>query len=83
MLLSFVVFFMSFYLAFFRSFHSLIVLLFVETLVLLVLMVLFILYVSWFTSLMFLLVAVCLGAYGVSLFVSVSRSKGVDYYLSF
>nr|YP_009050198.1 NADH dehydrogenase subunit 4L [Sancassania berlesei]YP_009498340.1 NADH dehydrogenase subunit 4L [Rhizoglyphus robini]AGZ63936.1 NADH dehydrogenase subunit 4L [Sancassania berlesei]AWX53539.1 NADH dehydrogenase subunit 4L [Rhizoglyphus robini] len=83
MVFCFFLFFVGFYVFYFSSFHSLIVLLFVEVLILGVLCFLFFMGYSWFFCLMFLLVAVCLGAYGVSLFVSLTRSKGVNYFLSF
>lgn len=83
MFVCFLVLLLGTYIFFLSSFHSLIVLLFVEFLVLGCLGLLFLSYFSWFFSLMFLLVAVCLGAYGVSLLVSTSRRKGSNYYLSF
>lgn len=75
--------FIGLYIFSFRSFHSLIFLLFVEVLVLSGIFFLLFNSYSWFILLIFLLVAVCLGAYGVSLLVSNSRRKRYTYFLSF
>lgn len=83
MLVLSVLFSLFFYLFFFTFFHSLIVLLFVEVFVLCGFLFLLFSSYSWFFVLVFLLVCVCVGAYGVRLFVSTRRRKGVDYFLSF
>nr|QZH55184.1 NADH dehydrogenase subunit 4L [Lardoglyphus konoi] len=68
---------------FFSSLHSLILMLLIEFMVLLVFYKVLGVYYNWVNCLMFLLVAVCVGAYGVSLLVSISRDKGGFYLLSF
>ena len=67
----------------FSSFHCLIILLIIEFFLINSIIVLFHNGFSFFCCLIFLLVGVCLGCYGVSLIVSVSRFKGVSYLLSF
>jgi hypothetical protein len=83
MLLGLFFIFLGLYIFSFSSFHSLIFLLFVEVLVLSSIFFLLLNFYSWFILLIFLLIAVCLGAYGVSLLVSNSRRKGFIYFLSF
>nr|UBQ34137.1 NADH dehydrogenase subunit 4L [Lepidoglyphus destructor] len=74
---------MVFLILLYSSSHFLIVLLVVEFMVLLVFFSFLLLSGSWFMSLMFLLVGVCMGAYGVCLLVSSSRSKGGLHLMSF
>nr|YP_010503026.1 NADH dehydrogenase subunit 4L [Thyreophagus entomophagus]UXD78888.1 NADH dehydrogenase subunit 4L [Thyreophagus entomophagus] len=74
---------LGFYVFFFSSLHSLTFLLFIEILVIVFLFVLFIFGYSWLFPVMFLLFSVCLGAYGVSVYVALSRSCGSSYFVSF
>jgi len=83
MILFVFLFIFSLYCVYYGSLHSIVFLLFIEILVLLVLSLFFFLSFSWFTGLMFILVAVCVGAYGVCLLVSLRRSKGGVYIFSF
>lgn len=81
MIFSFLCFFLFFYFIYISSFHSLILLMVVEFVVLFCFFFLVYLGVDYFSCLFFILVAVCLGAYGVSLLVSSSRSKSSFYFL--
>lgn len=82
-MLSFIYFFLGFFIFFFSSLHSLIIIILVEFFVLLILFFILGSFLSWYTFLVFLLVAVCVGSLGVSLIVSFSRGKGFNYTLSF
>lgn len=83
MLTSFFLFVSSLYVFFSSSLHSLFVLLFFEVLVLLLINIIFLNFFSWYSVLIFLVVVVSVGAYGISILVDIVRSKGGNYFFSF
>lgn len=74
---------LAFFVVIFSSSHYLVLLLVVEIIVLLVFFLIINYAVRWLLCLIFLLVGVCMGAYGVCLLVSLGRDKGALHIISF
>ena len=71
--------FFYFYYILIRSVHYLVLLIIVELLVLFSFILITIQSISYVYSLFFLLVAVCMGAYSICVYISFSRSKINSY----
>lgn len=83
MLIGFFLLLSSFFIFFSSSLHSFFVLLFLEFLVLLFINIMVINLFSWFSMLMFLVIVVRVGAYGISILVDIVRRNGGNYFFFF